>query len=73
MLSEDYPDVKVPLELKQEVDSRANHLSKPAADTSLYRLLINTMLPNEVEWTSDEMVKKHKHLIFACQGTFLID
>ena len=49
ILCEDYPHIKVPLALKQEVDSRAKHSSKPATDTSLYRMLINTSIPNDLK------------------------
>jgi hypothetical protein len=55
--------------LKQEVDSKANSLQKPATDTALFRMLINTLLPNDSEWTtSQEIVNKNKNLVLACQG-----
>jgi hypothetical protein len=65
----DYPEIRVPLELKQEVDSKGRSLQKPATDTALFRMLINTLILDDSEWTtSQEIFNKHKNLVLACQG-----
>ncbi len=65
----DYPEIRVPLELKQEVDSKGRSLQKPATDTDLFRMLINTLILDDSEWTtSQEIFNKNKNLVLACQG-----
>ncbi len=46
-----------------------NHCQKPATDTALFRMRINTLLPDDSEWTtSQEIVNNNKNLVLACQG-----
>jgi hypothetical protein len=50
MLSRDYPNVLIPISLKQEVDVRANHKTKPTSATALFRMLVCSMLDDDVIW-----------------------
>jgi hypothetical protein len=51
MLSRDYPNVLVPISLKQEIDIRANHKTKPPSATALFRMLVCSMLDDDdVTW-----------------------
>ncbi len=65
----DYPEIRLPLELKQEVNSKGRSLQKPATATALFRMLINTLILDDSEWTiSQEIFNNNKNLVLACQS-----
>jgi hypothetical protein len=54
--------------LKQEVDSKGCSLQKPATDTALFRMLINTPILDDSEWTtSQEIFIKNKNLVWLAK------
>ena len=71
MLSRDYPNVLIPISLKQEVDVRANHKTKPTSATALFRMLVCSMLDDDVIWyesNASQIIKEHRDLISACKS-----
>ena len=71
MLPRDYPNVLVPISLKQEVDVRANHKTKPTSATAIFRMLVCSMLDDDVIWyesNASQIIKEHRDLIAACKS-----
>ena len=69
MLSRNYPNVLIPISLKQEIDIRANHKANPPSATALFRMLVCSNLDDDVTWyesNASEIIKEHRDLIAAC-------
>jgi hypothetical protein len=61
----------VPISLKQEADVRANHKTKPTSATALFRMLVCSMLDDDVIWyesNASQIIKEHRDLISACKS-----
>ncbi len=71
MLSRDYPNVSIPIYFKQEIDIRANHKTKPPSATEIFRMLVCSMLDDDVIWYESngaEIIKDRCDLIAVCKS-----
>jgi hypothetical protein len=71
MLSQNYPQIKIPISLKAEVDLLASNKTKPARATALFRMLMCSMLKEDTIWFESNGTKlyiQYPDLISACLG-----